>query len=136
MILLTALLAIFIIVAQGAKKPRKRPARYKKFTINQKLEVVGYASSHNICMAARLYQINRMTISSWTHQVEALRRQAGNACRLSGGGRKTKMDSNMEDELVTWVMGYREQRKGVSRDDIARHAVQISVKHGVVNFWW
>jgi hypothetical protein len=63
MILLTALLAIFRIVAQGVKKPRKRSARYKNFTIKQKLEVAGYASSLNICMAARHYRINRMTIT-------------------------------------------------------------------------
>ena len=52
MILLTALLAIFMIVAQSANKPPKRPARYKMFTVKQKLEVVDYAS----IMAAKHYR--------------------------------------------------------------------------------
>ena len=77
MILLTALLAIFIIVAQSAKKPPKRPARYKTFTVKQKLEVVNYASSHSVCVAAKHYHISDSTIRSWSHQVEALRNQAG-----------------------------------------------------------
>jgi hypothetical protein len=55
MILLTALLAIFMIVAQSAKKSPKRPARYKTFTVKQK---------------------------SWSHQAESLRSQAGYRCHL------------------------------------------------------
>ena len=45
MIILTALLAIFMIVAQSARKVQKRPARYKTFTVKQKLEVVSFAAS-------------------------------------------------------------------------------------------
>ena len=54
-----------------------------------------------------LTKISRTTIISWSHQVEALRSQAGYRCRLAGGGRKPIMDSNMETELENWFVGYR-----------------------------
>ena len=80
-------------VAQSVRKVPKRPARYKTFTVKQKLEVVNYAASHNFCVAAKHYNINRTTIKSWSlNQAEALRCQAGHRCRLGGGGRRPVMD--------------------------------------------
>jgi hypothetical protein len=69
MIILTALLAIFMIVAQSARKVQKRPERDKTFTVKQKLEVVNFAASHNFCVAAKYYSVSRTTIQSWSHQV-------------------------------------------------------------------
>jgi transposase-like protein len=91
-------------VAQSARKVPKRPARYKTFTVKQKLEVVNYAASHNFSVAAKHYNINRTTIKSWSRQVEALRCQAGHRCRLGGGGRRPVMDVHMEKELEDWVL--------------------------------
>ena len=62
--------------------------------VKQKLEVVNYASSLNVRVAAKHYYICRTTIVSWSHQVEALRSQSG----------------------------YGAERKDVSRDDIAKKA--------------
>jgi hypothetical protein len=63
MILLAALLAIAIIVAEGVKKPPKRPPRYKKFSVKQKLEAVDYAAMHNFSAAAEHFRIRRTTIA-------------------------------------------------------------------------
>jgi hypothetical protein len=46
-----------MIVSQSAKKPPKRPPRYKRYTVKLKYEVIDYASSHDVSvavMAARM----------------------------------------------------------------------------------
>ena len=95
-------------------KPRS-PTRthYSSYNMLQKQRVVAYAKENTLAAAARKYFVAESTLRGWMKiQFEDIRERGQSlkmTKRRSGGGRKLTYPSEIDEEILAWVLSKREK---------------------------
>ena len=84
----------------------------------QKQRVVAYAKENTLAAAARKYFVAESTLRGWMKiQFEDIRERGQSlkmTKRRSGGGRKLTYPSEIDEEILAWVLSKREKQQAVT----------------------
>ena len=94
-----------------------------------KLSVIDCAEKTTNRGAARKFGVDERRVREWRQKKEGLEELPSKKKRLEGGGRKAAYPE-VEDEVVAWIEGCREQNFRVSRSSVQTHAIEVANSHG------
>uniref|UniRef100_A0A915MSV7 HTH CENPB-type domain-containing protein n=1 Tax=Meloidogyne javanica TaxID=6303 RepID=A0A915MSV7_MELJA len=96
----------------------------KSYSIDKKLEIIGYAKTHSNTTASKHYNIDRTCIIRWRGQESELIESQKGRKRLAGAGRHLT-DADFDEQLSLWVRQCRAEKFRVSRRMIQKEAERI-----------
>ena len=115
-------------------KPRS-PTRthYSSYNMLQKQRVVAYAKENTLAAAARKYFVAESTLCGWMKiQFEDIQERGQSlkmTKRRSGGGRKLTYPSEIDEEILAWVLSNREKQQAVTIGLIQAQGRKVITPH-------
>jgi hypothetical protein len=104
--------------------------KYLSYTAGFKLKVIDYAEKHGNRAASREFTVSEFNVRYWRKQKDALL-QTTNKSRKAFRGSKNGKIPELQDEIIEYVRGLRNNGVSVSHEMLHFKAREIATRQGI-----